>query len=112
MARAANTKLDEQQSAIESPKLELHIAEAPATSVATAPDLSMNQIEIDQPTHREDPLLTISDVADQIGRHRNTVSQWIKDGLLASVVDPTGLARIRKSVVNKLLEGSSISTRI
>lgn len=61
------------------------------------------------PTHREDPLRSIGEVASQIGRHRDTVRQWAKDGLFDVVTQPDGRIFVRQSVINRFLSATNLS---
>lgn len=54
-------------------------------------------------THNDDPILGICQVAKMFGRHRNTITGWIDDGLLPVVTMPGGTRGVRQSVVAKFL---------
>lgn len=64
------------------------------------------------PTHSDDPLITPEEVARRIGKTGPTVRQWIKDGLLKAIRQPSGLFMIRTSEVNKLLGASALQTTV
>jgi len=64
------------------------------------------------PTHDEDPLLTISEVARQIGKHPSTISRWVSDGLLQAIRMPSGLPAVRKSDLNAFLGSSAIGKQV
>ena len=55
------------------------------------------------PTHEEDPILTYSEAAEQIGKHRTTVARWVNEGLIKAGKHPSGLPGIRQSQVDKIL---------
>ena len=63
-------------------------------------------------TKSNDELLTLSDVARHLGRTHTTIRRWIDDGLLQCVKLPSGLRAVRKSEVNKFLEGSALDVRL
>lgn len=64
------------------------------------------------PTHEEDPFMSPSEVAKALGKHQNTVYNWIRDGLLNAIRHPTGRIVVRRSEVNKLLSGSALNTQV
>lgn len=64
------------------------------------------------PTHAEDPFLTLSAVARELGKSQTTIHRWVQDGLLEAVRQPSGLFAIRKSVVNRFLGGSALKKEI
>lgn len=64
------------------------------------------------PTHKEDPLLTLTEVARQLGVTPQTISRWVADGLLVAIRQPSGLWKVRKSEVNNFLGGSALSKRV
>lgn len=64
------------------------------------------------PTYEEDPILNPNEVARQLGKHRNTILNWINDGLLVAIKGPSGLWGVRKSQINKFLGGSALNTRV
>lgn len=64
------------------------------------------------PTHREDPLRSINEVARQLGRHHSTVMQWAVDGLFEVVPQPAGRFCVRQSVINKFLKGTTFQREI
>lgn len=47
--------------------------------------------------------LTISEAARALGKNRNTVAGWIRDGLMAYIRLPSGLPAIPRSEVTKIL---------
>ncbi|MFG0262871.1 MAG: helix-turn-helix transcriptional regulator [Novipirellula sp. JB048] len=55
-------------------------------------------------THKEDPILTYTDAAKMLGKHRSTISRWVGDGLLTSLRMPSGLPGVRQSEIEKLLD--------
>jgi excisionase family DNA binding protein len=64
------------------------------------------------PSHEEDPLIGVTEVARQIGKHHQTVINWAQDGLIEAVRMPGGRWGFRQSVVNKLLEGSCLDKQV
>jgi DNA-directed RNA polymerase specialized sigma54-like protein len=52
-------------------------------------------------------ILNLTQVADRIGRHRNTIRRWIDDGLLPAVINPSGLIGVREEVVVQFYENNS-----
>lgn len=75
--------------------------------------IEVEQVDrIDPPTHVEDPVLNLSEVARQLGKHPSTIKQWIVDGLLMPVKMPSGLFGVRKSEVNKFLGGSALQQQV
>lgn len=64
----------------------------------------------DPPTHAEDPILSLHEVARQIGKSPQTIGRWVKDGLIAAIRMPNGFAGVRKSEVNKFLRSSALDT--
>lgn len=63
-------------------------------------------------THREDPLLTIKEVADMIGVDHSTVWRWCqpqnrRKRRLRAIRYPGGSFRIRKSTVDQILLGTA-----
>ena len=66
----------------------------------------------DPPTHEEDPILTLTEVARQLNKHPTTIKQWVIDGLLQAVQMPSGLYAVRKSEVNKFLGGSALQQQV
>lgn len=64
------------------------------------------------PTHDEDPLLTLEEVARQIGKTGPTIGRWVNDGLLECIRLPSGLRAVRQSTVNAFLGGSAIKDRV
>lgn len=68
----------------------------------------MSQGNQNPPTHAEDPILTIGEVAEMLGKHRNTISRWISDGIIAAGKHPSGVAGIRQSQVEKMLKSFPI----
>lgn len=66
----------------------------------------------DPPTHKEDPMLTLSEVARQLGKHPSTIGRWVADGLLKAVPLPGGRLAIRKSQVNQFLGGSALQKEV
>lgn len=64
------------------------------------------------PTHKEDPILTPTEVGRRIGKAPNTIFGWIKDGLLEAIPQPGGRWGVRESTVNRLLAGSNLEARV
>lgn len=64
------------------------------------------------PTHADDPFLTLTEVARQLGKHPSTIGRWVQDGLLIAVRQPSGLFSIRKSEVNRFLGGSALKKEL
>lgn len=64
------------------------------------------------PTHREDPLRSLGEVARQLGKHRNTIMQWARDGLFEVVPQPGGRLEVRQSVINRFLVGTTLNREI
>lgn len=73
---------------------------------------SMNEHNDNPPTHEDDPFMSPSEVAKALGKHPNTVYNWIRDGLLKAIRLPTGRLVVRRSEVNKLLSGSALNTQV
>lgn len=63
-------------------------------------------------THEDDPFLTLSEVARRIGKHRSTISRWVRDGLLEASRMPSGLPSVRQSDINRLLSNSALNTTV
>ena len=63
-------------------------------------------------THREDELLSASEVGRRIGKSHTAIRRWMDDGLLPYVRMPSGIRMVRSSEVNKLLGGSAITARV
>lgn len=59
------------------------------------------------PTHQEDPLLTLTEVAKRVGKTRPTVAQWVVDGLLECTMIGR-LPHVRESVLDKFLGGTTL----
>jgi excisionase family DNA binding protein len=55
-------------------------------------------------THSEDPLLSFSEVGQQLGVTRTAVAQWAETGRLAYCRLPGGRRRVRQSVVDRIRE--------
>jgi len=64
------------------------------------------------PTHKDDPLLSPTDVGRQLGKSPQTISRWIQDGLLKAIPLPGGRVAVRKSEVNKFLGGSALQRQL
>ena len=56
------------------------------------------------PTHEDDPILTLTEVAERLGKHRRTAGRWITEKMLPGVRMPSGIIGVRESHVNKLLQ--------
>lgn len=64
-------------------------------------------------THKEDPILSMSEVARRIGKSAQTVKRWCDDGLIkANWIAQDRVFGVRESEVNRLLEGSNIEARV
>lgn len=50
-----------------------------------------------------EPPMTISEAATALGRDRNTIARWIKDGWLSYVKLPSGLVAVPRSEIRKAL---------
>lgn len=63
-----------------------------------------------EPSHKEDPLLTLQEVARYVGKHRNTVKKWVETGVLrARKLPPVGgVPHVRQSDLNRFLDGSAL----
>lgn len=68
----------------------------------------------DPPTHQEDPILKLAEVARQLGRSPQTIARWCQDGLLKALPHPDGfgILGVRKSEVNKFLGASALATQV
>lgn len=58
-----------------------------------------------------DRVLRISEVAEYVGKTRQTVSQWIKDGLLGVVKHPSGLPGVMWSELERFYGASNLAKR-
>lgn len=63
---------------------------------------------VDPPSHDDDPLLSPAEVARRMGRHPQTITNWLNDGLLEHTNEPGGRRRVRLSVVNRFLRGTNL----
>lgn len=54
-------------------------------------------------SHQEDPIMTYTEAAKLLGKHRSTVARWASEGLVKAGRFPSGLPCIRKSEVDKML---------
>ena len=81
-------------------------------SFAKHREAEAKELATDPPTHKEDPLLTTSEVARQLGKSPQTIGRWIADGLLKAVALPGGRLAIRKSIVNQFLGGSALQKEV
>lgn len=63
------------------------------------------------PTNREDELLTVQEVADQLRLNQQTVRNWLTDGKLASVRVGSRRVRIRRAGLDALLGKSTTGER-
>lgn len=59
-------------------------------------------------THDEDPILTLTEAARQIGKHRTTIARWINDGIIKAGKHPSGVPGIRQSQVDQILSSFPI----
>lgn len=64
------------------------------------------------PSHEDDPLLSPAEVARRLGRHPQTVWNWIREGLVEVVKQPGESIRVRQSVVNRFLRGTNLQKEI
>lgn len=64
------------------------------------------------PTHEEDPLMNLSEVARALGKTPPTIFRWVTDGLLVAVRQPSGLWAVRRSEVNRFLGGSALHKQV
>ena len=53
--------------------------------------------------HRDDPLLTVSEVARRLGKSPTTVARWIAEGWIPAIRLPSRLWAVRESEVNRVL---------
>jgi excisionase family DNA binding protein len=53
-------------------------------------------------SHSEDALLSLAEVASQLGVSRGTVAQWVESRLVAYVRYPGGRRRVRQSTVDRI----------
>ncbi|HHM13051.1 MAG TPA: helix-turn-helix domain-containing protein [Planctomycetaceae bacterium] len=60
----------------------------------------------------QNDLMTLTDVAKQLGRSPQTIARWINDGLLSAIRLPSGLRVVRRSEVNKFLKGSALDAQV
>ena len=60
-------------------------------------------------THEDDPFLSVTEVARQLGKSPQTIGRWINDGLLNGVRRPNGIVAVRQSEVNQFLGGSALA---
>jgi excisionase family DNA binding protein len=60
------------------------------------------------PTHQEDPIISVNEAARRVGKHHNTVQNWIRSGLLRAVRTQDRILGVRESALNKLLESSEM----
>lgn len=61
-------------------------------------------------THRQDNLLTLKEVAAQIGVAEVTIGRWVRQHgtrRLKSVRMPSGLRKVRQSTVDKILQATA-----
>lgn len=66
------------------------------------------------PTHKEDPIITPTEVGKMIGKSRATVISWIKDGLMEAIRFPgePGRFGVRTSEALKLLQNSALAEKV
>lgn len=55
-------------------------------------------------THKDDPFLHLSTVADALGRSPQTIGRWVAEGALPSIMQPNGMRKVRKSQLVAWLE--------
>lgn len=60
---------------------------------------------------QSDEIITMAEAARALGKSPQTVGRWIQDGLLNAVRMPTGIFHLRKSELNKFLDGTALPTR-
>lgn len=69
-------------------------------------------------THKDDPILNLSAVAEALGRSPQTIGRWIEEGCLPSIRMPNGLRKVRKSAlvawigVSAIGEDASVVNRV
>ena len=64
-------------------------------------------------THKEDPILSMAEVARRIGKSPSTVKSWCDSGLIKAMwIASDRVFGVRESEVNRLLEGSNIDARV
>ncbi len=56
-------------------------------------------------------VLNLTQVAERIGKHRNTIRRWIDDGLLPAVINPSGLIGIREEVLDEFYTNNKFLPR-
>lgn len=54
-------------------------------------------------THEDDPILTFSEAARLIGRHRSTIQRWVDQGKIKSMTLPGSRRAVRRSEIDKIL---------
>lgn len=55
-------------------------------------------------THAEDPLLSMREAAEMLGKNPTTISRWCSEGVMPYIRLPSGLYRVRRSHVMHILE--------
>jgi len=60
--------------------------------------------------HAEDPMLSLAEAGRLVGRSAGSIKNWIKDGLLRAVRDPSGLSRIRQSELEKFYGATALAS--
>lgn len=83
--------------------------QAPA---AVTPPAAAAPPAVTPPTHEDDPILNMSEVARQLGKHPSTIKVWIQTGLLDAIRMPSNLYGVRKSQVNRVLAGSALARQV
>lgn len=66
-------------------------------------NLITNVVVVPPATHKDDPLLNLSEAARRIGKAQPTVRRWIAEGLMKAIRLPSGLFAVRESAVNDIL---------
>ena len=54
-------------------------------------------------SHEEDPLMSLTQVAEFVGKTRTTINRWVQDGLFGEPVVMNGIPYIRESVLMAFL---------
>lgn len=65
-----------------------------------------------RPTHSDDAILSLAEVARQLGKSPQTVARWARDGLITMIRMPSNMPGVRQSEVNKFLGGSALNTSV
>ena len=60
-------------------------------------------------SHEDDPMLSYSEAGKLVGRTHTTIKNWVREGLLRSFRDPSGLHRVRKSELTRFYGGTALA---